>query len=935
MNEGPTTVGSIVAKIRADRAEWKAAVAQTKEDARELGALRPDIHINDNAAAVTAKMAATKAAVDAVDGSTGKLAGTQGKVTAAQTRLTAAMSAADTAYARAALAQMRLNELEEKGITTGSRYASAQLALSEAVKRLDSANDKVTASELALAAARQANAAAADREAAATVKANEANKTSVTRIGAIATAVALLVPLLAPVGAATIGLAGGFLGLGVAGVAALFGINQEMKRGSDVGQAYRSGLDSLKGSLSGLAQTSAVAMLGSFRRVIAETNAAMPMLNTQTAQFSSLLGEAGAAAYSGTINSLRVLNPLFLTAAVYVRSLMQGFQQWTEGSGIEKFGGYALSMLPKVTEALGALASSIMHILEALAPLGTIGLAVLTGVAETIEAIPVDVLSQLIVTLTWGAIGFKAWGFVAPMLSAIAVQMGAVGAATTIATGPIGWIVAGLSALAGIFAVVMANNSGATRAMQDYTAAVDADTGAIGENVRAKAAQKLIDDGVIDAAKRLKLSTQDVLEATLGNAAAQKRLNDAMATGENGSEKQRAQLQRTGLDLVDYSLAVTTLTQGIDTNSAAIKGQVDQYNDLHGMLTQVTGASQAQQRADEAVAASLGISVGALQAARNGQEDMKASTEKATAQMYYQNDAAGLLRASLDLLNGKTISAEQAQNRFDSSLANMGAHIDKTGKDVNRATTSLEGMSAAAVANRGELISSVQAAQDAAQAYRDNGASSDEARQKLIDMKTAIIEHAVELGEDRDQVQAFIDKLFQIPAQVPKTKVEVDADEAKAEIQGLKRLLDGINRNISIAVQLHGADNIATTGGYKVAFANGGTARGLANGGGGGTITGRGTAGSDSAGTYRLAHGEEVVGNVFGQADRNRALLKQINAGFTPSTSSITATPAPAVRERVVEQHFHVAGVQQEDPRVLGMIVGGEVARALVGVKAK
>jgi len=302
--------------------------------------------------------------------------------------------------------------------------------------------------------------------------------------------------------------------------------------------------------------------------------------------------------------------------------------------------------------------------------------------------------------------------------------------------------------------------------------------------------------------------------------------------------------------------------------------------------------------------------------------------------MYYQNDAAGLLRASLDLLNGKTINAEQAQNRFDSSLANMGAHIDKTGKDVNRATTSIEGMSAAAVANRGELISSVQAAQDAAQAYRDNGASSDEARQKLIDMKQAIIDHAAELGEDRDQVQAFIDKLFQIPASVPKTKVEVDADEAKAEIEGLKQLLNGINRNISIAVQLHGSSNLATTGGYKVAFANGGTARGLANGGGG-TVTGPGTAGSDTAGMYRLAHGEEVVGNVFGQADRNRALLKQMNAGFTPSPSSVTATPAPVVRERVVEQHFHVAGVQQEDPRVLGMIVGGEVARALVGVKAK
>lgn len=240
-------------------------------------------------------------------------------------------------------------------------------------------------------------------------------------------------------------------------------------------------------------------------------------------------------------------------------------------------------------------------------------------------------------------------------------------------------------------------------------------------------------------------------------------------------------------------------------------------------------------------------------------------------------------------------------------------------------------MSAAAVANRGELISSVQAAQDAAQAYRDNGASSDEARQKLIDMKTAIIEHAVELGEDRDQVQAFIDKLFQIPAEVPKTKVEVDAENAKAEIQGLKRLLDGINRNISIAVQLHGADNIATTGGYKVAFANGGTARGLANGGGG-TITGRGTAGSDSAGTYRLAHGEEVVGNVFGQADRNRALLKQINAGFTPTPAASAPTPTATIQKPAPVININVTATNQEDPRVLSMIIGGEVKRAMVGL---
>ncbi|MGS8551732.1 hypothetical protein, partial [Salmonella enterica] len=82
--------------------------------------------------------------------------------------------------------------------------------------------------------------------------------------------------------------------------------------------------------------------------------------------------------------------------------------------GIEKFAGYALSMLPTVTDVLGKLAAMVMHILEALAPLGQIGLTVLSGIATAIDAIPVDVLSQLIVTITWGAVAFKAWGFIAP-----------------------------------------------------------------------------------------------------------------------------------------------------------------------------------------------------------------------------------------------------------------------------------------------------------------------------------------------------------------------------------------------------------------------------------------------------------------------------------------------------------------------------------------
>lgn len=853
MSDGPTTVGSIVARLKMDRAQWVADVAATKAEARQLAALDPDIHIDDNATAVIGRMGALAAAVDTVD--------------------------------------------------------AKEANLGRTIRR--NTDD--------------------------TIKANEANKTSVTRVGAIVTAVALLVPLLAPVAAATIGLGGAFLGMGAAGVLALVGIHREMEAGTSTGQAYRAGLDSLNGVMSKLSQTAAVAMLVSFRRSVADLQAAMPQLNTQVGLFSSLLGQSGAAALSGTINSLRVLNPLFLTAGVYVRSLAEGFERWSKSGGIEEFGGYALANLPLVTDVLGKLATMVMHILEALAPLGTIGMAVLVGVADVISAIPVDILSQLIVTITWGAVAFKAWGFVAPMLASIATSMGAVGAATTIATGPIGWVVAGLAALAGIFAVVIANNTGATQAMQDYTAAVDADTGAIGENVRAKTAQKLLDSGALDAAKKLGISTKVVVDATLGNADAQKKLNAALEIGTNGSKAQKDQLAKTHLGLVDYGLAVTTVKDAVTSNGVAIEGEIGRYKTLHDALEQTTGATKAQQWADEAAAGALGISVTALQNARAGQEGVESATAKATAEMYLQNDAAGLLKQALDLLNGKAISAAEAQNQFEAQLVRMPDYIDEAAGTFDEAGASLDGMSESAITNRGSLLDLIQSAQNSAQAFRDQGGGADEAKQKLIDSKQAIEDQAVANGMNRDSVHAYLEELFKIPETVPKTKIEVDTATASAQ---LASFLDRVSNQVAwIQVRATMPDlNGSVSGSGRPGVAMGGTIPGLAGGGSGGTVRGPGTSGSDTAGLFRLARGEEVVSNVFGQADRNRSLLKAINAGYTPSQvtgGQASASPVTSTGGTTVKVDVHVSVLKNEDPAIVGQQVGRGVRNALAGVSLK
>jgi hypothetical protein len=103
-------------------------------------------------------------------------------------------------------------------------------------------------------------------------------------------------------------------------------------------------------------------------------------------------------------------------------------------------------------------------------------------------------------------------------------------------------------------------------------------------------------------------------------------------------------------------------------------------------------------------------------------------------------------------------------------------------------------------------------------------------------------------------------------------------------------------------------------------------------------VTGPGNAHSDTAGLYRLANGEEVVSDRFGQASRNRFLLKAINAGFTPSPAGSVrsqATPAADSSTRgdtTVQVDVHVSVLKNEDPRIVGNQVGRGVKEALAGV---
>jgi hypothetical protein len=271
--------------------------------------------------------------------------------------------------------------------------------------------------------------------------------------------------------------------------------------------------------------------------------------------------------------------------------------------------------------------------------------------------------------------------------------------------------------------------------------------------------------------------------------------------------------------------------------------------------------------------------------------------------MQLENNAAGLLKQSLDALSGKSLSAAQAQNDFDSSLTNMGDHITKTGSKVKFTTTSINDMSSASVALRGQLLGQVTAAEQTAEAYGQMKGSSEAGRLKLIALRDQIIKNAVAHGVDKKAVEAYIDSVLKVPKTVPPTKFDVQTAAAKGQIREFVGVINGVPTfrtvtlnvvsnvnaavaNVRSALSSIGAAAVAgkkATGGQIEGRANGGPVPGFA----GGTLVGPGTGTSDSIMAMVAQTGKllRVSAGEFVSTDasrrRNRAALEAGNRGAT------------------------------------------------------
>lgn len=797
--------------------------------------------------------------------------------------LNTARATAATRMAEEQRAQELLRTGQAASAVATDKLSSAKRTLQIAEQNLakvmaDSAStdkQKLAAENALASAARQVESAEASL-AAAIEKTDQAGKSSLSRWQLIALAIVALLPPAVPVAAMAVGLGASFVALGATAVLAFKGISAEMANTTEVGLKYRDELGVLKDDMGALEHTAASGLITPFTDAVSKINAAMPTLNSEVGIFSGTLGGILSSAVDGIIHALADMEPLLISSAGYIKGLVDAFDGYTTGGGLQSFAAYALSVLPSVEGMLNQLVAAAFHLLAALAPIGQVGVGFITALSWAINAIPVQVLSVLIGSLSTALLVLKTWGAVTPLitgfgdawsyvtskfagttaaitgttvaeealavatesanvaaetsgasleiaaagadtatvaLDATAVSAEAAGTAFDLALGPIGWVIAGVSALAVGFLTATASTKTNIDSVNDYTAALKLDNGVIGDNIKLQAAKAMSSQQLSDASKQLGISTQTLTNAALGQPDAIKAVNDALNAAQKQYDDGSVSVDNFGRATSVMTDKQEQLKNAHDAVAGAVKGATDGIN-------AATDANKREATANGQSAQEVAIHAAALNNIKDAYNTANTSqnTYLKALDAYSKStgtaaDKATFIGATLKASQGDALgyvgamaAATKANQTLITSFDQEAASV-KSGqtafKDTEKAAIDLKtGIIDFNAAGAAPLVTNLQSMQDAAVAaasalYQHEVASkgagqaaADAADIFKTDTYDALIKDAGQLGLTADQASKLADQYFAMPKDI-KTQVMTIGE------QTVVKTLDEIGQQLS------------------------------------------------------------------------------------------------------------------------------------------
>jgi hypothetical protein len=488
-------------------------------------------------------------------------------------------------------------------------------------------------------------------------------------------------------------------------------------------------------------------------------------------------------------------------------------------AGYRQFLDYVRTEGPIVAQTVGEVVQAVIRLVQAVAPIGGVSLTTIRLLAETINALPVAVITAtaaaiIAVTTATKLMAFgqviaetKAFAAVQLLLSdtlggvrrgvagagpevgrfgtAIAgVKGGAQAAASGVGGlldmvglgGPLGIGLAAGTLLIGTWAnahaAAQAKIERHKRAVDDISAAIRANSGAIDENVRKVAAKKALDDGALAVAQKTGVSLSDVTNAYIHGGTAvdaiTAQLEQYIAAQQEAAAKDQEHSSVYTRNIKDARNLIDTLDaqkKAVSDNTSETQRASSQQKLLDEAMRGVQSAAAAQTPEQQTLGNALRV--------------LADNTKTAS-------DRAGALKAADDAIFGSARNAITAEQ--DQALALL--QVAAAGKQnadqqlVGKATLDLH--SQASINNRQMLEQRFLALGQQYLADVQSGVAVGDATKKHDTNRDAIVRAAEAAGFDTVEVHRLADTFGTLPTD-PKVQVTVSGvQEALTQLQNLE-----------------------------------------------------------------------------------------------------------------------------------------------------
>lgn len=277
--------------------------------------------------------------------------------------------------------------------------------------------------------------------------------------------------------------------------------------------------------------------------------------------------------------------------------------------------------------------------------------------------------------------------------------------------------------------------------VDELTASLDKQTGAITEDTRATIANQLQKQGLFDVLLKLGVSQKTATDAALGDAYAMKQVFDA--------------------------------TKG---------GSIQAAQAAAAVLQEASALNQAGRAHDNVAAATA---------------NSTAETQKNTVATGNQARKVMDLSSALDKLSGRYIGSRQAQLRYRDSLAEADALVKENGASLDENT-------AKGRANQEWLLDRISDINSVAEAQQRAGNSTDVITQRMQENEAALRKAAKAAGLNVGEVDKLIKKYAAVPEDIVTTIYTKD-EQARRKLQELQAMLQALaGANTTITVRANG-----------------------------------------------------------------------------------------------------------------------------------